>query len=192
MSAAPPQPQASDEALAALEAGLAAFRARDLPAAHLAFERAHRKDPRHPRAMSWFGVTLVLVERNSALGLSLCDQAVRPGPDPELLLNLARVHLALNSRERAVRAIARGLAFAPDEPSLLAAQEAMGARRAPVLPLLSRGNPLNRLLGRLRHRWSRRHRPALELSAVALGDPLPTFDRPAPTPPPAPAATHGS
>lgn len=192
MSAAPPQPQASDEALAALEAGLAAFRARDLPAAHLAFERAHRKDPRHPRAMSWFGVTLVLVERNSALGLSLCDQAVRPGPDPELLLNLARVHLALNSRERAVRAIARGLAFAPDEPSLLAAQEAMGARRAPVLPLLSRGNPLNRLLGRLRHRWGRRHRPAHELSPVALGDPLPPIDRPAPTPPPAPAESHGS
>jgi len=192
VNAAPSTPRATEEVEAALAAGLAAFRARDLAAAHLAFERAHRRDPRHPRAMSWFGVTLVLVERNSALGLSLCDQAVRPGPDPELLLNLARVHLALNSRERAVRAIARGLAFAPGEPSLLAAQEAMGARRDPVLPLLSRANPLNRLLGRLRHRWSRRHRRALELSPAALGEPLPPTDRPAATPPPATAESPGS
>lgn len=187
-------PTAGDEpqGARALEEGLAAFQARDLPAAHLAFERAHRRDPRQPRAMSWYGVTLVLVERNSALGLSLCDQALRPGPDPELLLNLARVHLALNSRERAVRAVLRGLQAAPGHPALLAAQAALGSRRAPVLPLLGRGNPLNRLLGRLRHRWSRRHAPAYELSPVALGAP-PASPRPTPVPaPPAPAESSGS
>jgi len=189
-----PAPAAPEEVQAALEAGLAAFRTRDLTAAHLAFERAHRRDPRHLRAMSWYGVTLVLVERNSALGLSLCDQAVRSVPDPELLLNLARVHLALNSRERAVRALLRGLAAAPADAALLDAQAALGMRRPPVLPLLGRGNPLNRLLGRLRHRWSRRRGPDYELSPVALGDP-PLGGRAAATPTPAPAApaeSHGS
>lgn len=190
-----PVPPAADELRAAqafLEAGLAAFQARDLTAAHLAFERAHRKDPRQPRAMSWYGVTLVLVERNSALGLSLCDQALRPGPEPELLLNLARVHLALNSRERAVKAVGRGLQAFPDHPGLQAAQAALGSRRAPVLPLLGRGNPLNRLLGRLRHRWGRRHAPAYELSPVALGAP-PASPRPTPAPAvPAPAESSGS
>ncbi len=185
-------PTAADEVRASLEQGLAAFQARDLPGAHQCFERAHRRDPRHPRAMSWYGVTLVLVERNSALGLSLCDQALRPGPEPELLLNLARVHLALNSRERAVRAISRGLAAWPQHEALLAAQAALGMRRPPVLALLGRGNPLNRLLGRLRHRWSRRHAPAYELSPVALGAP-PAAVRPAPTPAPAaPAESPGS
>jgi tetratricopeptide (TPR) repeat protein len=180
---------AAEEVRAALEAGLAAFRARDLTAAHLAFERAHRRDPRHLRAMSWYGVTLVLVERNSALGVSLCDQALRPGPDPELLLNLARVHLALASRERTVRALERGLRVAPGDPALLAAQAALGSRRPPVLPLLARSNPLNRLLGGLRHRWSRRRAPAHAPSPVTLG--APPFDARLTTTP-APAASAAS
>jgi Flp pilus assembly protein TadD len=157
---------------AALEEGLQAFQARDLSAAHSAFERAHRKDPRDPRCMSWYGVTLVLVERNSNLGQLLCDQALRgAGAAPELLLNQARVHLALNQRERAVRSVARGLELWPDEPTLVVAREALGSRRAPVLPFLSRNNPVNRLLGRLRHHWQHRHGPAYELSPVALGAP---------------------
>lgn len=173
---------AAEAVRASLEEGLAAFQARDLPWAHRAFERAHRRDPRHLRAMSWYGVTLVLVERNSNLGLSLCDAALRPGPDPELLLNLARVHLALRQRERAVRAVTRGLEAAPGHPALRSALVALGTRRDPVLPLLSRRHPLNRLLGRLRHRWSHRHDPPIELSPEGLGTPL--LPAPLPTPPP--------
>jgi hypothetical protein len=48
----------------------------------------------------------------------------------------------------------------------------MGTRRAPVLPFLSRSNPLNRQLGRLRHRWARRKGPVYELSPLTLGVPL--------------------
>jgi hypothetical protein len=159
-------------ARAAWEEGLAAFAARDLPGAHAAFERAHRRSPRDPTYMSWYGLTLVLVERNSNLGVSLVDQALRAaGPSPELLLNSARVHLALNQRERAVRAVARGLESWPDDARLCAARDAMGTRSEPVLPFLSRNHPLNRLLGRLRHRWKRRNGPVYELSPVALGLP---------------------
>jgi tetratricopeptide (TPR) repeat protein len=167
-------PAAGDaEALAAYEEGLAAFGARDLPGAHQAFERAHRKDPRDPRFMSWYGVTLVLVERNSNLGVMLCDQALRAGgPEPELLINQARVHLSLNQRERAVKAVVRGLELYPDEPRLVAARDAMGIRRPPVLPFLSRKNPLNRMLGKIRHRWNQRGAPVYERSPEALGLPF--------------------
>jgi Flp pilus assembly protein TadD len=159
-------------ASAAFEEGLAAFQARDLSGAHAAFERAHRRDPRSPRLMSWYGVTLVLVERNSNLGVLLCDQALRAvGADPELLLNQARVHLALNQRERAVRAVTRGLELWPDDVRLLAARDALGSRRAPLIPFLSRNNPLNRVLGRARYRWQRRHAPTYELTPIALGTP---------------------
>jgi Flp pilus assembly protein TadD len=159
-------------ARAAWEEGQAAYAARDLPGAHAAFERAHRRDPRDPVFMSWYGLTLVLVEKNSNLGVSLVDQALRVvGPSPELLLNSARVHLALNQRERAVRAVSRGLELWPEDPRLLVARTSMGTRSAPVLPFLSRGNPLNRLLGRLRHRWVRRNGPVFELSPVTLGMP---------------------
>jgi Flp pilus assembly protein TadD len=163
---------AATEPAGPLDEGLAAWASRDVGGAHAAFERAHRRDPREPRAMSWYGVTLVLVERNSNLGVLLCDQAVRlAGPSPELLLNQARVHLALNQRDRAVKPILRGLELAPNDPRLQCARDALGTRRPPVVPFLSRNNPLNRVLGRLRHRWQQRHAPPYELSPLALGDP---------------------
>jgi len=150
--------------------GLAAFAARDLLGAHASFERAHRREPRDPRTTSWYGVTLVLVERNITLGISLCDQALRATPtDPELLLNSARVHLALRQRQRAAKAIARGLEAWPHDPALLAARDALGTRRTPVVPFLPRDNPLNRLLGRLRHRWATRRRTDGRPTAEALG-----------------------
>jgi Flp pilus assembly protein TadD len=165
-----PSQDAGAEAGVAFEEGRAAFAARELESAHRAFERAYRRTPADARFMSWYGVTLVLVERNSSLGVMLCDQALRSaGPDPELLLNQARVHLALNQRERAVRPITRGLELFPDDPRLAAARRALGTRSTPVLPFLSRRNPLNRVLGRLRHRWRQRNEPAYELSPVALG-----------------------
>jgi Flp pilus assembly protein TadD len=158
---------------AAFEDGVAAFAARDVDAAHAAFARAYRRNSRDPRFMSWYGLTLVLVERNSNLGVMLVDQALRAtGPDPDLLLNQARVHLALNQRERSVRAITRGLELWPEDARLLAARDAIGTRREPVIPFISRSNPLNRVLGRLRHRWAQRHVPAYELTPVALGVPI--------------------
>jgi predicted Zn-dependent protease len=162
-----------DPAQAAYDEGVAAFLARDPGAAHQAFERAHRRHPRDPRYMSWYGLTLVLVERNWNLGVVLCDEALRTaGPDPELLLNQARVHLALNQRVRSVQAIQRGLVLWPDHPGLAAARDALGLRRPPVIPFLSRRNPLNVALGKLRHRWSQRHVPDYELSPLALGIPV--------------------
>jgi len=153
-----------------LDQGLAAFATLDLPGAHAAFERAHRAAPRDPRAMSWYGVTLVLVERNITLGISLCDQALRVSPtEPEYLLNSARVHLAMHQRQRAARAITRGLEAWPDHPELQAAQLALGTRRAPVIPFLSRDNPVNRMLGRMRHRWATRKQPAHALTPETLG-----------------------
>jgi tetratricopeptide (TPR) repeat protein len=173
VTADPVQEGADATAVAAYEEGVAAFGRRDLPAAHLAFERAHRRDSRDPRFMSWYGVTLVLVEKNSNLGQVLCEQALRlGGPEPELLLNVARVHLALNQRERAVRAIQRGLELCPQDARLAAARDALGTRSAPVLPFLSRNNPLNRFLGKLRHRWRQRNAPPYERSPVALGVPF--------------------
>jgi len=165
---------AGAEAAGAFDEGRAAFEALDLPGAHAAFERAHRRAPRDPRFMSWYGLTLVLVERNSNLGIALCGEALRAaGPDPELFLNQARAHVALNQRERAVGALLRGLESWPDHPGLTAARDALGTRRTPVIPFLSRDNPLNRLLGRLRHRWSRRSAPSFVLSPAALGLPPP-------------------
>jgi hypothetical protein len=162
--------------LAAFEEGRAALGAHNLEAAHAAFGRAYRRDSRDPRLMSFYGVTLVLVEKNSNLGVQLCDQALRAGGlDPELLLNLARVHLALNQRDRVVQVVGRGLELWPDDPRLLAARAALGNRQDPVVPFLSRNHRLNVLLGRLRHRWRVRRGPLPNLTPATLGVPAPPF-----------------
>ncbi len=146
------QPAAA-EARAALEEGIRRFEAGDPVAAHGFFGEAHRCDPREPRATSWYGVTLVLVERNSSLGVLYCDQALRlAGPTPEFCLNQARAYLALGQRVRAVAAVQRGLAADPEDAPLRSALEALGRRRRPVIPFLSRANVANRWLGLLRHR----------------------------------------
>ncbi len=154
-----------------LQDGLRRYLARDLAGAHAAFGQAHRRAPRDLRAMSWYGLTLVVVERNLSLGALYCDEALRTeGPVPELLLNQARVQLFLGHRQRAVRALTQGLEIAPEDAGLRAAYEAMGWRRRPVLPFLARGNPLNVWLGKLRHRWKGR-RSARPRSAAELGLP---------------------
>jgi Flp pilus assembly protein TadD len=151
----------SPEAVSALEEGLRRFRSGDQEGAHVAFGQAHRRAPSDPRIQSWYGLTLVLVEKNSNLGVVLVDGAVRNGPpDPELVINQSRVAMALGQRVRAVRALERGLAFHPGNADLVAARVALGTRQRPVLPFLSRRNWLNRLLGRIHHGWTTRRPPS--------------------------------
>lgn len=182
--------RAAAEARSLFADGMAAYRAGDGETAHGLFERAHRRLVSDPHIMSWYGLTLVLVEHNSSLGVLYCDQALRvAGPDPELHLNQARAHLALGQRDRAVKAIIRGLLAAPGHPALVAAQQAMGWRRKPVVPFLDRSNPLNRWLGRLRHKWSRVIHPVQQATPMTLGllpeEPIPLREvAPEPTAPP--------
>ena len=79
--------------------------------------------------------------------------------------------LFLGHRQRAVRAVTRGLEVAPEDPALRAALESMGWRRRPVLPFLSRHNPLNVWLGKVRHRWQGRARPHGPPAPATLGLP---------------------
>jgi hypothetical protein len=153
----PPERSLPADAASALEEGIRRFRARDFEGAHEMFGMAHRRAPSDPRVQSWYGLTLVVVEKNSNLGVVLVDEAVRNGrPDPELIINQSHVYMALGQRVRAVRALERGLAIHPGQGDLQDARTALGRRRKPVIPFLSRGNPLNRALGRLQHRWSSR------------------------------------
>ena len=159
MSGIPGQPERSlpAEAAAALEDGLRRFEDGDREGAHEAFGQAYRRCPSDLRIQSWYGLTLVLVEKNSNLGVVLVDGAVRNGrPEPELVINQSRVAMALGQRVRAVRALERGLAFHPGDPDLVAARIGLGTRQRPVVPFLSRGNWLNRMLGRIHHGWTER------------------------------------
>ena len=82
--------------------------------------------------------------------LELCESAVATEfYNPDLFHNLARVHLRMGRRDRAYPVLLRGLQLHPGHRGILGDLRGLGIRRRPLLPFLSRGNPVNRFLGAL-------------------------------------------
>jgi tetratricopeptide (TPR) repeat protein len=148
-------PERDEELEQLLAKGQELYRDGQLEDAHGAFGKAHRRRPSDARCQSWYGLTLILVERNSNLGVRYCEEAVLRGSgadDPGAWLNLGRAFAALGYRNRALRVFQKGLEVSPEHALLRQELEQLGIRRKPVLGFLPRGNPVNRMLGRLRHR----------------------------------------
>lgn len=101
---------------------------------------------------SYLGYGIALRQQRLSEGLKLCQHAVKMEfYQAENFLNLARTHVLAGQRRAAVRAVADGLRIEPDNELLLEVQHEIGLRKRPVLAFLSRSNPINSLLGRIRH-----------------------------------------
>jgi tetratricopeptide (TPR) repeat protein len=86
-------------------------------------------------------------------GIEICHRAINADrKNPEIYLNLARLHAQAGSRKKAVEAIERGLALSKNHRGLLDLLKDLGQRQSPPVPFLGRDNPLNVKLGRLLHR----------------------------------------
>ncbi|MEE8138862.1 MAG: hypothetical protein V3T81_08370 [Thermoanaerobaculia bacterium] len=104
------------------------------------------------RFFSYLGYGIARVENRVKEGLSLCQHAIKKEfYQPENYANLARTYLLSGRRLGAFRALQRGLSVAPRHRSLDVIRRQMGIRRGPLIPLLPRSHPINRLLGRLRY-----------------------------------------
>ena len=105
---------------------------------------------------SFLGYGIARVEGRVSEGLKLCQHSIKlEFYQPENYLNLARTSLLAKNRKEAVEAITRGLAIDSNNVELKALARELGVRRRPVLRFLSRDNPLNRLLGWLRHSFKK-------------------------------------
>ena len=101
---------------------------------------------------SYLGRALAVRERRVKEGLRLCRHAVKMEFfQLDNYVNLARTCLLMDRRREAYDAVKEGLAIDAGHPELLLLRSELGARRPPVVGFLSRRNPVNRLLGRLRH-----------------------------------------
>ena len=101
---------------------------------------------------SYLGYGIALRQQRLSEGLKLCQHAVKMEfYQAENFLNLARTLVLGGHRRAAVRALADGLKVEPDNEQLLKLQHEIGFRKRPVLSFLSRSNPINSLLGRIRH-----------------------------------------
>ena len=122
-------------------------------------EDAQRSSPLPALVYSYLGYGVALRQQRVEEGLRLCQHAVKlEFYQAESFLNLARTQLLAHNRRAAIRAVKAGLQIEKDNEALLALHGELGQRRGVVLPFLARSNPLNLVLGRLRHAFSRQAR----------------------------------
>lgn len=104
---------------------------------------------------SYLGYGIAKFEGRAKEGLALCKHAIKVQfYESENYLNLSRVYLLRNRRSRAVQALQQALKLSPRHPEAVKLAKQIGFRRRPVIPFLSRDNPLNVYLGKMRHQMS--------------------------------------
>ena len=108
-------------------------------------------NPDSALALSYSGMLKAVQGGQVMQGMSLCQQALKKDPREVLCyLNLAKAYLTSGDRYLCVRTLHRGLKIrSPHRELLLNFHKTIGVRRSPVIPFLSRNNPVNNLLGRL-------------------------------------------
>jgi hypothetical protein len=101
---------------------------------------------------SYLGFCIARFDRRYRDGITLAKHAVQKEFfQPDNYLNLGKIYLLVENRKGAHEAVAKGLAMDAQHAGLQALRQELGVRRAPVLSFLDRANPVNQLLGRIRH-----------------------------------------
>jgi tetratricopeptide (TPR) repeat protein len=102
---------------------------------------------------SCYGVVVAVVNGQVARGRQLCEESIADAPmDPELYTNLAQVYLSGSRRDLAIEALQTALSIDQRFRPAVDQLGAMGHRRPPVFGFLERSHPINKVVGRIRHR----------------------------------------
>jgi tetratricopeptide (TPR) repeat protein len=111
--------------------------------------------------LSYFGCLQSIVDRKYRSGIDACRKALGlfKAPDaysagiiyPILYLNLGRAYLAAGRKEEAIDAYQKGLRYDRSHFELKKEQRLLGIRKQPVVPFLSRSNPINKYIGIILH-----------------------------------------
>lgn len=117
--------------------------------------KALGSEPKNPFYLSYTGLLAAVAEKRFSDGELLCQEAIGLKCNhAQLYLNLAEVYEHAGRTAEAIDTLQKGLVSAGRDYRIRRALERLGVRRPPVLRFLQRGHPLNRTLGRLRHRFS--------------------------------------
>jgi tetratricopeptide (TPR) repeat protein len=119
-------------------------------------KRTNADDRNKHRYLSYYGLSLCLVDGASKNGVQFCKVAVKRDPfDPDLLLNLARVYAMTGKKTAALRMLGKGLRLSPHHKGLHAELRILDRRSPPPISFLHRDHPLNKHLGILRAKFQR-------------------------------------
>jgi len=115
--------------------------------------------PDHPIILSYSGWLKAVVDKKHLSGVASCRKAIvkfkTSDPDvaktvyPFLYLNLGRTFLLAGKKKEAVDSFTKGLSYDRGHYDLKKEMKALGIRKKPILPILSRANPINKLAGKL-------------------------------------------
>lgn len=145
-----------------LRAAKAHLRSGKHRAAYAVILEAAAKYPKEPLILSYYGLLLSLVDRKHRSAIETCKKAVglcnprdaysRSVLFPALLLNLGKAYLAAGKKKDAIDAFNRGLSFDRSHSEIKRELRLLGERKKPLVPFLGRGNPINKLIGKLLHK----------------------------------------
>jgi Flp pilus assembly protein TadD len=115
--------------------------------------RALKAEPQNPFFLSYVGMLCAVAEKRYVAGEKLCREALEIKCNhAQLYLNLAEVYRQAGRHGDAMKTLRKGFISAGRDLRIRMALEKIGGRRPPILSSLGRCHPLNRLLGRWRHR----------------------------------------
>ena len=113
-------------------------------------------DSTNPYYLSFLGLAIARSEKRWAEAIKLCETALQfKRKELQLHLNLAEVYVASGQRSDAIIILDQAKESFGPNPRLVKARSRVEKRRSPILPFLDRQNPLNKSLGKLRHRASK-------------------------------------
>lgn len=102
-------------------------------------------------AFSYYGLCVAMVRHKYADALKYCNISVKANfTEPEHRVNLALVYLERDDRKNAVENLEAGLRLQPSNKRIHKIFAEIGRRKPVMFSFLSRKNPLNVWLGRLR------------------------------------------
>jgi tetratricopeptide (TPR) repeat protein len=102
-------------------------------------------------SFSYYGVCVAMVKRKYAEAIKYCNVSVKANfLDAEHRINLALVYLERDDRKHAVHHLEAGLRLQPSNKRIHNIFRELGQRKAVMFTFLSRRNPINQWIGKLR------------------------------------------
>jgi tetratricopeptide (TPR) repeat protein len=150
----PGQPENQDQAdeVQAAEQfrlGSEALNAKQYPAAYRYLHAALELE-RSPDHLSQYALALAHEKGEIQTSIRLCQEAIKAEPkNAEHFLRLGTIYLISGRRKEAIRTFHLGLRVGK-HPAITKWLQILGHRAQPVLPFLSRTNPINKYLGKIR------------------------------------------
>lgn len=149
----PTKPTDPKELVETMNRGIRAVKEGDMPLALTILSNVYMDgfDKLTTDGVSYYGLAVAIVRQKYKEAIETCKHAIRIQPtNPHNFVNLAKIYTEAGNRKKAIDTLEEGLSRNGRSRILLSYWKTLGMRQRPVLPFLSRDNPLNVKLGKTR------------------------------------------